>query len=106
MPAYNEALDTPGPLDQRLPPLVDRLDLVSTAVAATMATLPTHAVGPLADVLKLTRAAANATALVVRGFSAVRAAHLEQRIRDVYESWPSASVLPTVDPRPLEVVTD
>jgi hypothetical protein len=104
--AYNEAIDTPGPLDHRLRPLVDRLDLVTTAVAATIATLPTSAVGPLADVLALTRSAATATAAVMRGFGSSSAARLEQQIRDCHESWPSASVLPTVDPRPLDVVAD
>ncbi len=44
--AYNEADDTPGPPEQRIPPLVDRLDLVMTAVAATRAVLPAE---PLAQ---------------------------------------------------------
>jgi hypothetical protein len=102
--AYNEAMDAPGPLDQRLGTLVDRLDVVTTAVAATIATLPEEAVSPLSQVLELTRSAATATSAVIRGLSSAPAAQLEEQIRALYESWPSASVLPTVDPRPLDVM--
>lgn len=104
--AYKEAHDAPGPLGERLGALVDRLDLVTTAIAATMASLPAEAVGPLADVLDLTRAAAAATAAAARGLNGVPASQMEARIRELYESFPSASVLPTVDPRPLDVFAD
>lgn len=104
--AYNEAMDAPGPLDERRGPLVDRLDVITTAVAATISTLPAEAVGPLIEVLELTRSAATATASAMRGLGGRRAAQLEEQIRDLYESWPSASVLPTVDPRPLDMIAD
>jgi hypothetical protein len=99
--AYNEALESVESLERRLLPLIDRLDLVTTAVAATLSTLPEQAGGPLLQVIELTRPAAAATAAVLHGLSSVDAARLEDHIRDLRESWPSAAVLPTVDPTPL-----
>lgn len=52
--AYIEAEETPGRMEDRLPPLIDRLDLVTAAVAATMAVLPPEAGDPLAQVVGLT----------------------------------------------------
>lgn len=102
--AYLDAQEASGRLDKRVGPLVARLQLISTAVAATMATLPLQAVGPLTEVLDTVRAAASANLAAAHGLSAAPAAYLERRIHDLYDSWPVAAVLPTVDPRPLDQI--
>lgn len=102
--AYEDALDMQGSMHDRLLPLLARLDLVVTAVAATIATLPAAAIDPLVDVLELSRAAAAAATAVVQGFDAAPAARLEERIRDLHEASPCPSFLPTVDPRPLDSI--
>lgn len=104
--AYEEAHEDAGLVNERLSALVDRLNLITTAISATMATLPAEAVAPLADVLQLTSSAAAATAAAERGLSGAPAAEMENRIRYVYGLLPSASVLPTVDPRPLDLIAD
>lgn len=103
--AYNEAHEATGSWEQKLSPLIDRLDLVTTAVAATLTTLPQQSAAPLLQVIELTRRAAAATSAVLRGFSTNEAARLENDICDLYESWPSAAVLPTVDPTPLDLIS-
>jgi hypothetical protein len=102
--AYDEAYAVEGALLNRVVALALRLDLVTAALAATLAVLPAAARRPLEDLLGLTAPAAAWAASVARGGAAGPSADLEQRLRRLHEASPVVSVLPTVDPRPLDVV--
>lgn len=99
--AYDEAHEATGSVAERVTPLIIRLELVSTALAATIATLPEPAVSSLREALDVVISAAGSSKAAGDGGSLLAASIGESRLRALYESLPTPSVLPTVDPSPI-----
>ena len=102
--AYLDALRDAGPLPGRIAALNSRLHLIGTALAATITTLPMEMVGPLGEVLEVVTAAESWNLPATVGLSSGPAHELEVRIHDLYMFYPVPAILPTVDPRPLDVI--
>jgi hypothetical protein len=82
-----------------------RLDIVAAATAVSAAVLPTSSIAALDRVLELVVPAVEWTFRALHGEMGP-SEQLERSIRDLLDSLPIASVLPTLDPRPLSELED
>lgn len=87
-------------MKQRIARLVARLELIATALAATMATLPERSVAPLREVLDAVVPAASTALAAAHGLSTTEAALCESRMRDLHDASPPVPFLPILDARP------
>lgn len=99
--AYDEAYEETASWPVRVAMLALRLDLVGAALAATLAVLPQPAGPPLQKVIDLVVPASRWADSASKGGTPGPSAMLEERIAALHSAWPAATVLPTLDPRPL-----
>jgi hypothetical protein len=102
--AYDDAHEAPGTRGARLLGLSLQLEIVSAALAATMTVLPAETTSHLEQALELVRPAAAWAASGAQSGELGPSKELERRINDLFDSWPVVSVLPTLDPRPLDIL--
>lgn len=102
--AYEEALGGSDPKERRAAELMLRLDLVRSALSATMAILPPESVAPLREALDLVQPAATRISPITRGYANGPSATIQGRIEQLRAGWPVPAVLPTIDARPLDLM--
>jgi hypothetical protein len=101
--AYLEAgVTTSAPMSKAIGPLICRLNLITTALAATIATLSQHNVRPLEEARELVKTAGESALLPARGLNVAVALQMPVEIRNRRDRYPVPALLPTVDARPLD----
>ena len=100
--AYDDAHEMMGSFQDSLLRLVSRLQLVELALRTTAAVLPRTLAVDLDISTRVVTDAIGVTREVSSGDSLAGAAMCEARLRGILQSLPAASVLPTVDQRPLD----
>jgi hypothetical protein len=84
--------------------LASRLDVVVNAVGATLIVLPADANRPLETVLETVEPAAHWASSIALGQTQGPLPAYVDRVHELHAAWPAASVLPTLDPTPLDLL--
>jgi hypothetical protein len=79
-----------------------RLEIIVTAIGATLTVLPADACGPLETVLETVEPAAYWAAWIAAGHMPGPLHTYIEQLYTFHAGWPVASVLPTLDPTPLD----